>query len=65
MTRVNGIEVIKILKSNKDFQDIPAVVISARVMSDKLAEATNAGCIDFIKNPFNIKEIIQTTQKYV
>lgn len=51
MPGMNGIEVCRRLRSMKETQLIPIVIITGKVGDQTLLEATKAGCDDFISKP--------------
>ena len=52
----NGIEIIKYLRLNQD--DTPALIISAITDIETIAEGFGAGAEDYIKKPFDPKELL-------
>jgi excisionase family DNA binding protein len=54
MPDIDGIQVIKNIRSNKNFNDIHIIAISAII--DKKENSLNAGANVFLKKPFDIKE---------
>ena len=57
MPRMSGIEVLKIMKAEKEFQDIPVIVMTADQSAE--VECLRIGAIDFIPKPYPTVEIIQ------
>lgn len=57
----NGVEVGKQLKSNASTKDIPVIMVSANPFLDQLCK--DAGAIDYIQKPFNLKTLIQKVQE--
>jgi DNA-binding response OmpR family regulator/DNA-binding CsgD family transcriptional regulator len=59
MPKLNGIETIKMLKSNELTMGIPVIMITGMHPEvEKLKQAMDAGAIDFISKPFNKVELI-------
>ncbi|MEL6561372.1 MAG: response regulator [Bacteroidota bacterium] len=54
MPEVNGIEAIKMIRSDEDTQDIP-IIVATGVMTtvENLQEALDAGAVDFLRKPFS------------
>lgn len=55
MPQLNGIQALKILKSNPLTEDIPVIVLSA---TESLKAAFEAGATDFITKPFRHYELV-------
>ncbi len=53
----NGVEVGQQLKSNASTKDIPVIMVSANPFLDQLC--MDAGAIDYIQKPFNLKTLTQ------
>lgn len=54
----NGIEVAKILKSDKNLSLIPIFAVSAHVMENDIQKALEAGIDEYIIKPINIANFI-------
>jgi DNA-binding response OmpR family regulator len=54
---VNGVEVGKLLKSNESTKNIPVIMVSANPFLDELCK--EAGAVDYVQKPFNLKTLIQ------
>ena len=57
MPGLNGIELLKQLKADPRFADIPVVILSSVDQEDEVVTALDAGAADFIKKPFSMKEL--------
>ncbi len=60
---ISGIEATKILKANKDLQNIPVIYFSANNNISALAK--EAGADDFLAKPFDISAFEKMVKKYV
>jgi len=58
MPAMDGIEACRRLKMNVLFKDIPVIMVTAIGDSRKLAEALDAGAIDFVTKPINKTELL-------
>ena len=58
MPDISGIEAIKEIRSQPEYQDIPILVVSARSETDSLVEAFDAGAVDYLTKPINELELI-------
>lgn len=57
MPRMNGMQVLKVMKEEREFQDIPVLVMTADQSAE--VECLKYGAIDFIPKPYPTWEIIQ------
>lgn len=57
MPEVDGFKLAKIIKSSKEFEDIPIIFITARTDIDSILEGFNIGAVDYITKPFNAQEL--------
>ncbi|QMV41080.1 PP2C family protein-serine/threonine phosphatase [Cohnella cholangitidis] len=58
MPEMDGIEACRRLKANDRYKDIPVIMVTAIGDSRKLAEALDAGAIDFVTKPINKTELL-------
>jgi serine phosphatase RsbU (regulator of sigma subunit) len=58
MPEINGVEACKRIQENERFKDIPIVFVTAVWDSRKLAEALDAGAIDYVVKPINKVELL-------
>jgi len=58
MPEMDGIEACRRLQSDDRFKDIPVIMVTAIGDSRKLAEALDAGAIDFVTKPINKVELL-------
>lgn len=56
MPGMDGYEVARILKSQKQLRQIPVIALTARAMSDDRQRARAAGFDDFLTKPFRMEE---------
>ncbi len=52
MPAMNGLEFLKIVKSDERFKEIPVLVVTASDDADELAECIEAGAVDSLPKPF-------------
>ena len=63
MPNINGIELTKLLKKDKDLKGIPVILATGVMTSvEHLKTALEAGAIDYIKKPINEVELIARTR---
>lgn len=53
MPRMNGIEVLKVLRGNPATRDIPVIMVTARAESEATIEALGAGADDYVSKPID------------
>lgn len=58
LPEINGIDVIKIIKSDDKTKNIPVFAVSAYAMQNEINRAKEAGCDCYITKPINLKEFI-------
>lgn len=55
---MSGIEVLKILKSTKQYEEIPVIILSAKSLETDVVEGLDLGASDYITKPFGLLEFI-------
>ena len=63
MPYMNGYEVCKTLKSNKDTKDIPVIFITAKTDEESIEKAYEVGGADYVTKPFLPKELKARVKK--
>lgn len=58
MPGMDGIEACRRIQQDEVFKDIPVIIVTALGDSNKLAEALEAGAIDYVMKPVNKVELI-------
>lgn len=59
---ISGIEVCKFIRSNKDLQRIPVIILTAKGEEDDLLSGFSSGADDYMVKPFSPKELIARVQ---
>lgn len=57
MPRVSGINVVRELRADNNFQDVPILMITGEAGHDEVAEAAEAGVDGYIVKPFGVKTL--------
>jgi two-component system, sensor histidine kinase and response regulator len=65
MPDIDGFEVCKIIKSKKEFENIPIIFITAKNDPQSITKGFEAGGVDYITKPFNSKELIARVQTHI
>jgi two-component system phosphate regulon response regulator PhoB len=58
MPGVNGIELLRRLRKDERTQNIPAIMLTAKIEIDNKAQGLDEGADDYITKPFSPKELI-------
>jgi len=58
MPVMDGFQVLKLLKSSKDTQDIPVVMLTSREAEKAIVSAFEAGADDYVVKPFSFPELL-------
>ncbi|MBI2485825.1 MAG: response regulator [Deltaproteobacteria bacterium] len=62
---VDGLTLTKRLKGNPLTRDIPIIALTAHAMKGDREKTLEAGCIDYIPKPIDIKEFINKISKFL
>jgi CheY-like chemotaxis protein len=65
MPDVDGLSLVRTLRSNPGWRRIPTVVVSARVMDLDRQAATDAGADDFLEKPFSFQRLHSMIDGYL
>jgi len=60
---VDGLEAVRILRSNPETQNIPILVAAALFRESDLRSCIEAGCDDYIVKPFSFQELQAKVQR--
>jgi len=58
MPEMDGIEACRVVQQHEDTKDIPIIMVTAVGDSKKLAEALDAGAVDYVTKPINKVELM-------
>ncbi|HCC70097.1 MAG TPA: hypothetical protein DEQ09_02960 [Bacteroidales bacterium] len=62
MPEVDGFDFIKELRKNKDYKDIPVVILSAISDRETIIRSIELGVVEYLTKPLDIEKIIQLTK---
>lgn len=65
MPGIDGYEVCRRLKDNRNLADIPVIFISSLTDSRDIVKALTCGGVDYITKPFNAEEVIARVQTHL
>lgn len=57
MPEMNGFEVCKILKEDKDLKVIPVIFLTAKTEEEDIVKGFSLGAVDYITKPVNLSEL--------
>lgn len=63
MPVMNGIEFLKKVRSNDEFEELPVIVISTEGSEKRMNEVNSLGAVDYIRKPFTPERIKETLIK--
>ncbi|MFC2106788.1 response regulator [Bacteroidota bacterium] len=58
MPKMDGYEVIRVLKKNTDTKDIPVIFLTAKTEQSDINRGLELGAVDYITKPFNSQELL-------
>ena len=61
---MNGVDAIKLLKSEPRTKDIPIIAVSADAMESNIDYAIQSGADEYITKPFNIDDVIYKIKRH-
>ncbi|MDX9790670.1 MAG: hybrid sensor histidine kinase/response regulator [Candidatus Kapaibacterium sp.] len=65
MPVVDGFELCRIMKSNKESMDIPVIFITALNQPEDMVKGFNYGAVDYITKPFNKEELVSRVRNHL
>lgn len=64
--KLNGLDVVRNLRSDPAFDKTPFLALTAHVMADDRRQALEAGCDEHITKPIvNLEEFVEKVERYV
>lgn len=57
LPKMSGIELLNIIRSNEDYDDIAVIMLTAKNMEEDKLEGLTIGADDYVTKPFSIKEL--------
>jgi PAS domain S-box-containing protein len=65
MPNMDGYQVARMLKAQKQLAHIPVIALTARAMKGDREKAIDAGCNDYLTKPFESKDILGMLEKWL
>ena len=65
MPNIDGYKLIRTIRSNPDYQDLPIIILSSLSKDEDIKEGMDAGANSYLIKPFNTKRIQYEVSKYL
>ena len=62
MPRLSGDALLRKLKQNDDFKDIPVVIVSADATPSRIKELKSCGAAEYLTKPIDVRLLMQVMQ---
>jgi len=62
---VSGYQLIEEIRSNHEWQNVPIVVLSAKVLEEDIVQALDLGANDYVAKPFRPEELLARLRRIV
>jgi two-component system, chemotaxis family, chemotaxis protein CheY len=62
MPTVSGIDVLRFMRKNDDYQNIPFIMLTAEAYRKNVKEAIDAGVTDYVVKPFTPEVLLEKVQ---
>lgn len=63
--KIDGYEVTKRLKGDRDLRNIPIIALTAHAMKGDMEKALAAGCDGYIPKPINVRELPEQIEHFL
>ncbi|MFH1674166.1 MAG: chemotaxis response regulator CheY [Pseudomonadota bacterium] len=63
MPKVTGLELLKKVRADSNFKDLPFLMVTAEAQKQNIVEAVQAGCNNYIVKPFTADTISEKLKK--
>ena len=65
MPKINGYKVCRLLKFDKQYNNIPILMLTARSQDEDRAIGEETGADEYITKPFDIEEVVEKVKEYL
>ncbi len=65
MPNLDGFELIKAIRNNEDYRDIPIIILSSLAGSEEIQRGMDCGANSYLIKPFDPKRIAYEVSKYL
>ena len=63
MPEMNGFDFLRYMRQNENYSNTPVIIVSTENKSEILEEAKKLGIAEYLKKPFNMKELQELISK--
>lgn len=63
LPKINGIEVLKIIKQDPDLKRIPIVILTVSKKDEDIVKSYDGGCNSFIQKPVNFENFVEVIRE--
>ncbi|MBM4135037.1 MAG: response regulator [Nitrospira sp.] len=63
MPKLTGIELLKIIRTNDAYKNVPVLMVTGEASKDKVIEAAKAGASSYIVKPFSLESLQENIEK--
>lgn len=63
--KLNGLELTRSIRSNRDTFNLPVIIVSAKASEDDVVNGLDAGADDYISKPFSSRELIARVKSII
>ena len=61
----NGFELIKTIRSNTDYKEIPIIILSSLSGNEEIEKGIQSGANSYLLKPFDSKRVLYEVSKYL
>jgi len=65
MPGIDGFEVCEILKADEKTKEIPVIFLSGRDNPDDIVKGFEVGAVDYVRKPFNVRELLARVKTHL
>jgi DNA-binding response OmpR family regulator len=65
MPGIDGLQVLRTIKSNNQTKDIPVVMLTALAQENVVMQGIKMGAVDYIRKPFHPKELANRLGRHI
>lgn len=65
LPKLNGLQVCRILKADRNLAAVPVVMVTARVQDRDYVQGKEAGASDYVTKPFELDELLTVVERHL
>ena len=62
---VSGFQLLGMLREDRDWSQVPVIVVSAKVLEEDIVEALDLGANDYVTKPYRPKELLARIRRLI